>query len=165
MRLAYSISLRISLTNRWSFIFPTVSNLHLAGAPLKSRLPDPEPSHVLAVVVSNVKHDAVVSQVRTRVLTHIDPDPHSPSPLAKAAEPVSAIQTWGRITPVDRKREPHQLVSIQEAARRLGVTQERVRQLARSGVLESYQLDGWDKVFLLRDEVDGYLAWKEKEKG
>lgn len=66
---------------------------------------------------------------------------------------------------MDRKREPHQLVSIQEAARRLGVTQERVRQLARSGVLESYQLDGWDKVFLLRDEVDGYLAWKEKEKG
>jgi hypothetical protein len=46
-----------------------------------------------------------------------------------------------------------------------GVPQERVRQLARSGVLESYQLDGWDKVFLLRDEVDGYLAWKEKEKG
>lgn len=61
--------------------------------------------------------------------------------------------------------EPHQLISISEAARRLGITQERVRQLIRSGVLECYQLADWDKRFVLRDEVDGYLSWSEKEKG
>lgn len=54
---------------------------------------------------------------------------------------------------------------MEDAARRLEVTRTRLRQLIADGVLESYQLSGWDKVFLLRDEVDGYMAWREKEKG
>jgi excisionase family DNA binding protein len=62
-----------------------------------------------------------------------------------------------------RKSNPHQLFSMEDASRRLEVTRARLRQLIADGVLESYQLSGWDKVFVLRDEVDGYMAWKEKE--
>jgi excisionase family DNA binding protein len=73
-----------------------------------------------------------------------------------------SIEEAARRLGVSRERV---LISIEEAARRLGVSRERVRQIIKNGLIESYQLSGWDKVFVLRDEVNGYLAWNEKERG
>lgn len=57
------------------------------------------------------------------------------------------------------------LIDLPTAAKALNIGRERLRQLIRQGYLRGYQLEGWPKTFLERDQVAEYEARREAGKG